>query len=394
MRIADLKKHAKPGDLVVRQVGCGAPCPQSGPIHSSSWTASATACQPAEDYVELREQLNRRGLFVRQPAYYMLKILATVGLLILSTVMLVVIRDFRLQILDAALMAIVCTQLAFFFHDAGHRQIFQSDQCNDVLGLILANLLLGWSYGRWVTSHNRHHSHPNQLELDPDISDVPIIAFTEEQARKKRGPLSFLTKFQAYCFPLLTLLSAFNWRIRSIQFLWQKKVRYRSAEALLLVIHSVLYFGLVFFLLPISNAVVFILCHNALFGLYIGSVFAASHKGMHYVGSEGRLDFLWQQVLSTRNIRAHPVADLWYGPMACHIEHHLFPRIPRTKLAQARRMVKAFCLTRQIPYRETGGLQSYWETLRHLHRVSAPLRKKMIASTADHRLLEGPDGKV
>jgi fatty acid desaturase len=242
--------------------------------------------------------------------------------------------------------------------------------------LVLANLLLGWSYGRWVISHNQHHAHPNQADLDPDISDVPIIAFTEKQARKKHGPLRSLTRFQAYCFPFLTLLSAFSWRIRSVQFIWQKKVRYRSAEALLLAVHLVLYLGPVFFFLPIGRALVFILCHNALFGLYVGSVFAASHKGMLYIDEECRQDFLRQQIMSTRNICSHPLADLWYGPMASHIEHHLFPRIPRTKLGEARHIVKAFCLESQIPYCETGGLRSYWETLRHLHSVSAPLREE------------------
>jgi fatty acid desaturase len=372
-----LNTEVKPASDAVRQF--------SEERHYPSSTVTANAYL-AGDYSELRRLLDQKGLFVRWPGYYVLKILPTVGLLLLSTVFLAAIRDFRLQIMDAALMAVVSTQLAFFFHDAGHRQIFRTDRMNDALGLILANLFLGWSYGRWVISHNQHHAHPNQMGLDPDISDVPIIAFTEEQAREKHGSLSALTKFQAYFFPFLTLLSAFSWRIRSIQFLWQKKVRYRSVEALLLVVHSMVYFGWVFFFLPIGNAVLFILCHNALFGLYIGSVFAASHKGMLYTGRERRQDFLWQQVLSTRNIRAHPISDFWYGPMACHIEHHLFPCIPRTKLAEVRRIVKDFCLERRIPYRETGGLQSYWETLRYLHLVSSPLREKTMAATAELRV--------
>lgn len=337
----------------------------------------------AGDYSELRRRLEKGGLFVRQPGYYVLKIVFAVGLLILSVVLLAVIHDFRLQILDACFMAIVCTQLAFFFHDAGHRQIFQTSRMNDVLGLFLANLLLGWSYSRWVISHNQHHAHPNQEDLDPDISDVPFVAFTEEQAREKHGPLSTLTKFQACCFPFLTLFSAFSWRIHSIQFLWQEKVRYRTAEVVLLAAHSSLYFGLVFFFLPVGKAVVFVLCHNALFGLYIGSVFAASHKGMVYLGRESRQEFLRQQILSTRNIHPNPFSDLWYGPMACHIEHHLFPCMPRTKLAKARRIVKAFCLERGIPYHEVGGLRSYWETLRYLHSVSAPLRKNNAASWSE-----------
>lgn len=383
-RLAHLNGQAKSGGGVVEQEGCAVRGCLPQALTSPACTGLANVCPPAGEYADLKELLDQKGLFIRQPVYYLLKILLTIGLLVLSAVLLAVIRDFLLLILDAALMAIVCTQLAFFFHDAGHRQIFQTDRMNDMLGLILANLLLGWSYGRWVSSHNSHHAHPNQLDLDPDISDVPIVAFTKAQAQQKQGPLRFLTKFQACCFPLLTLLSAFSWRIRSIEYVWEQRMRYRSAEVLLLAAHSALYFGSVFSLLPIEKAVLFILCHNALFGLYIGSVFAASHKGMLYVGGKSRLDFLRQQVLSTRNIRAHPLADLWYGPMACHIEHHLFPRMPRNRLAEARRTVKAFCLERRIPYHETGGLRSYWDTLRHLHRVSATLRKKTVVAARHH----------
>jgi fatty acid desaturase len=346
----------------------------------------------AGEYAELRLLLEKDDLFAPRAQNYILKIMLPIGLLVLSVGLLSVVQDFRLQVLDALLMAIACTQLAFLFHDAGHRQIFKQSHMNDALGLILANLLLGWSYNRWVTSHNKHHAHPNQPGLDPDISDVPVIAFTEEQARSKRGLSSFGTKFQAYCFPFLILLSAFSWRVRSIQFLWQNKVRHRSTEIVLLATHLVLYLGFIFFFLPVGKAILFVFCHNALFGLYVGSVFAASHKGMLYLDQGGPQSFLRHQILSTRNIRPHPLSNIWYGPMACHIEHHLFPQMPRTELLKARGIVKSFCLARGIPYHETGGLQSYLETFQYLHRVSAPLRETRHLARTERHLANNGDG--
>jgi hypothetical protein len=37
--------------------------------------------------------------------------------------------------------------------------------------------------------------------------------------------------------------------------------------------------------------------------------------------------------------------------------------------------VRAFCQARAIPYHETSVWQVYCDILRHLHRVSAPLRR-------------------
>ena len=39
-----------------------------------------------------------------------------------------------------------------------------------LLGPALGNLVNGLSYGWWVGKHNAHHAHPNDLEIDPDVA--------------------------------------------------------------------------------------------------------------------------------------------------------------------------------------------------------------------------------
>ena len=119
-----------------------------------------------------------------------------------------------------------------------------------------------------------------------------------------------------------------------------------------------------------------ILVHHMLFGLYMGAVFAPNHKGMLVWQGNGALDRLHQQVLTARNVRAHPVTDFWFGGLNYQIEHHLFPSMPRNQLKAAQATVRAFCQARGIPYHETRVWQAYRDTLRHLHRVSAPLRQR------------------
>ena len=51
------------------------------------------------------------------------------------------------------------TQIAFFGHDAGHRQITRRRGASQVLGLVSGNLLNGLSYTWWIAKHNAHHAH-------------------------------------------------------------------------------------------------------------------------------------------------------------------------------------------------------------------------------------------
>jgi fatty acid desaturase len=125
----------------------------------------------------------------------------------------------------------------------------------------------------------------------------------------------------------------------------------------------------------VGQALLFIVVHQALFGLYMGLVFAPNHKGMQLLDDESQLDFVRRQVLTSRDVKGHAVTDFLYGGLNYQIEHHLFPSMPRNKLKEAQTIVRAFCEARSIPYRETGALQSNREILQYLHRVSAPLRE-------------------
>jgi fatty acid desaturase len=123
----------------------------------------------------------------------------------------------------------------------------------------------------------------------------------------------------------------------------------------------------------------FAVVHQALFGLYMGSVFAPNHKGMLTLDKDTQMDFLHQQVLTSRNVVSHPFIDFWYGGLNYQIEHHLFPGLPRNKLRDAQKIIRPFCDKHQISYHETGFFESYKEILQYLGEVSAPLRQKKAA---------------
>ena len=156
-------------------------------------------------------------------------------------------------------------------------------------------------------------------------------------------------------------------KFSSIQFLIEKQAKRPLGEAIAMVAHFIWYFSLLLSLLDAWQAVLFIAIHQGLTGLYLTSIFAPNHKGMLILGEDSQLGFLRRQVLTSRNVTAHPLTDFWYGGLNYQIQHHLFPNMPRNKLREVQSIVKSFCRTHSIAYYETSVLQSHKEILQHLY---------------------------
>ena len=329
----------------------------------------------ANPYAELKRIVKKNGLLDRQPAYYAGKTALTLGLLAVSLVLLLVSDSLWFQMLNAVYLAFAFGQISLLAHDFGHRQPgVLSGRTNDLITLLLGNGLLGMSREWWVDKHNRHHGHPNQMDSDPDI-DIPLLSFEEEQAFEKRGLSRLVTKYQAVLIFPLAFLQAISMFRSSVGFVVSGEANRPVAEALAIVTHFALYFGLLFSVLEPLTAVLFVVVHRGLWGVYLVSVFAPNHKAMPILERDTEVGFLHQQILTSRNVFAHPVTDFWYGGLNYQIEHHLFPRMPRNKLKEAQPIIKDFCRDHAISYHETSVLQSYREILTHLHEVGAPLRK-------------------
>lgn len=355
------------------------PVTQCDPQTIPAPVTSPALVKPINDYAELKRLIRKSGLLEKQPAYYTYKTSVTLGLLAFSVLLLFTIHSFWFQLGNAALLAMISAQFGFLGHDAGHRQIFRSTRKNEFFILLMANLSLGMSTSWWLDKHNAHHSHPNEIDMDPDI-DIGVLAFSDEEVRSKKGLRRLMVKHQKYFFfPLLSLI-ALDLQFRSVLYLARHKEKYSALEAVLLILHHALYFGMIFFCLNPWQALIFILVHQMLFGVFLGTAFAPNHKGMPLLEKHSPVDFLRRQVLTARNVRSGLFTDFWYGGLNYQVEHHLFPNMPRNNLKKAQRIVEAYCHEHEIAYYQTGVLQSFREILQFLHEVSAPLRVKQITT--------------
>jgi len=348
---------------------------------ATSVAAAETGGEPAakneRDYAVLKRRIQDAGLLKKRPSYYALSITTNVLLWTLCLVFVFAVGTVWGQALGAVGLAIMSVQLGFQLHDSGHRQMFDSPGKNALVGLATADLLLGVSYGWWVQKHNRHHGNPNDVDLDPDIK-VGAIAYNDEQAQARRGAGRLAAMYQAYLFFPLTTFLAWSMHVAGYSYLLKESSRYRRLEAVLLVVNALVYLGAMLYFLGPWSALMVVLIQKGIGGAYMAAVFAPNHKGMPQTDAASRLDFVRTQVLTARNVRGHPLTDLWYGSLNYQIEHHLFPGMPRLNMRKAQPIIANFCRERGISYHETSFLQSYRELLAFLNDIGAPLRAERV----------------
>ena len=306
----------------------------------------------------------------RRYGYYWATLVGAVVLLAAWAVCFAAVGDTWWQLGSAVVLSVLLTQTAFLGHDAAHRQIFVSGRWNDWASLVVANLLVGLSYGWWQSKHTRHHAAPNVVGSDPDI-DLPGLAFTPDQANRARPRLlAWLVARQGwYFFPLLLLEGVSLHKDALTRVLGPGPVSRRWVELVFLTVRLGGLLTLVALVLPPEKAVAFLIVQLATFGLYMGASFAPNHIGMPLVTRGLKLDFLRRQVLTSRNISGGRVVAIAMGGLNYQVEHHLFPSMARPHLRHVQPLVAAHCAAVGVPYTSTTLWQSYTAVVRHLNSV-------------------------
>ncbi len=336
--------------------------------------------ETGQRFVDLSREVKAAGLLDLRTGRYIARLGVNTAIFVGGVVALFLLGDSWWQLAVAVWMGLYGGQSAFVWHDAGHRAMFRSRGAATFMGRIHANLVNGVSYGWWVNHHNRHHSHPNHLELDPDIGRRTVIFdMAQYPSRSRRG--KFVVRHQRVLFFVLLVLEGLKMHRTALQNLFGRKLKNPWVEGLLLAAHFALYLGSVFWLLSPVKAVLFVLVQQAVLGFYFGMLFAPNHKGMPVRSDGESMDWLERQVLTSRNIRPSPVIDFLYGGLNYQVEHHLFPSMPRMHLGRCRTIVRDYCARNGIPYLEVGIVASYVEVADFLHEVSEPARAGMPAAT-------------
>jgi fatty acid desaturase len=122
----------------------------------------------------------------------------------------------------------------------------------------------------------------------------------------------------------------------------------------------------------------------------MGLSFAPNHKGMPIVGKDVKVDFLTRQVLMSRDIRGSRLIDFMMGGLNYQIEHHLFPSMPRPHLRRAAPAIAQFCIDHDVPYTQTGLVESYGIVTRYINRVGLGEKDPFACPLLEQRSAIGP----
>lgn len=334
----------------------------------------AAPATPGAAYAELRRAIIAAGLLERAYGYYLVRALICGALLGFGLAIAFVLPPTAVcSTLAAIMLGFASVQIGLIGHDAGHLAVFRSTRANWRFGQLCWSLTIGIGFWYWRDRHNRHHAHTNDTQDDPEFAGSGIIAFTEEDAASRRGWRRVVARYQSLLSPLLlvfVLFLALALRVESWSYtLRQLRGHRRRIEVVLLVINA-LAWAAPYATLGLRWLAIFV-GSQFVAGLYFALIVAPNHKGMPVWAKDARLSFLERQVLSSRNITAHPVWDFLYGGLNYQIEHHLFPTMPRAHYRRARDVIKPFCRTHGLDYEEQDPLASYRMVLAELRRVGS-----------------------
>lgn len=344
-----------------------------GPVRETKSKGSNHASM----YTELLKRIKNRNLLKKNPKYYIkfIAILAILSAIVWCSVILVSQGNWVIQAAAVPLMIILgmlTTQFGFIAHEASHKQVFHNNKLNDMLGLILANGVVGFSQGFWLAKHNKHHAATNSINEDPDIQ-IPILSFYPEQLQERKGVEKVLARKQGWLFPFLLSMTAFHLLIDSFIALKHKSrtsgIGRKILEISMILVRQAFPIVVLLLLFNPFYALALWMVYMLATGFNLGASFALNHKGMPLIAEGQKVDFFQRQVLTSRNIKSSWYKDIVLGFLNYQVEHHLFSNTNRTNMKQINKIVKNYCKEMNVPFTETTFRQGFKDVVAYLDKV-------------------------
>ena len=341
--------------------------------HSDAWAAKSKALYPA-----LKGELKRAGCFdhvpwINQRDMTMVLSAYALGYTVLLLDPAVLYRLFALVVLTLA-----SVHAGFIVHEAGHGIITRRRGLAEVIGHVFLTLLTGMSYDEFLYKHRRHHSHCNEKAVVPE-GRTGLFSLREEVIENRFGGTAYepgllrtlFDRYQAYLIWFLVSLKGSAVKIDGIRFALRRP-RKSAMYAVFFALHAALWFGAPVYFLGPWDALVNYLVLTWFGGIYIGTIFLLNHFATRIIRPNRRPHYFEQQIVTTRNLGSSWLDNFLFGGFNNHIEHHLFPTIPRSKLVQACRITRAFCYSHGVPYRESKFVPAIKEIFHHFDSMARP----------------------
>lgn len=295
------------------------------------------------------------------------------------------------RLFGAFCIGIFWQQVAGFGHDLGHSSYTHDFHYDHKFGSILT-MLMGLSLCWWKSDHNTHHVVCNSVEHDPNIQHMPILAITDkiyqkpfyDTYHKKLIGMDLLARtlvsYQHWFFYPVMAVGRANLHLQSIMYLVLSPdiAHYRYTELASITVYFIWMLTLAFSMPTGAMTAAWIGVSHATSGLLHVQIVLSHWAMMSYMGSpytSEDTEWYMMQFKTTMNVDCHPWLDWLHIGLQFQLEHHLYPRLPRHRLRDARNLVKAAALKHNIPYHEPNFFQGNYEMWDALRTAAMGARK-------------------
>ena len=374
-------KHRLPPMLVGRLVEAPAPKPVS------------------REYRELRDRLWKEGWFECGMLYVATKDLLAACIFACGLYVVTQSGSPCLRVLvGGCAIGLALQQIAFVAHDAGHRGIAHCSSGGDfnAWGWVHGTVAFGVSAEMWLDEHNRHHAltmRPSTGTFgsgDPQFDYLPLWLVSKKElanfynrSAAERTVAAMLVPFQHLTIlPLSLVVGRFNLHIVSLCWVLKKCIHrpvVLVAELVGLLLYLIWFGNVVLLLPPTPEGSSMLLGERFLFTMvcYITAgilhvQLTVSHLATDaFTADEEEAEqFFCHQLATTRNIDCSWWNDWLQGGLQYQIDHHLFPQMPRHKLAKVKPLVEQLCAKHRIRYQSTGFFEAVRYCLTDFKRLS------------------------
>lgn len=357
-------------------------------------------------YRQMHDQVKDAGLYDLRPSGYAQELARYVTLAALAWYTWSISdHSIAFYLLSSFFLGLFWHQLTFTAHDAGHTGITHSHSTDRLIGSIIADWIGGLSIGWWCDNHDVHHLVTNHPEHDPDIQHMPFFAISprflvqkspsQEEGKEGEGttfglwssyyrrvllfdaPSRLFLAVQDKLYYIVMSLGRFNLYANSYSFLLLKA---RRDKWLYIELSGLAFFWYWFGVGYLGSAPTWSSMVGALLISHI--VTSPLHVQIvlsHFAQSSDDLglseSFASRQIRTTMDVLCSPYLEFIHGGLHMQVSHHLFPRLPRHNLREARdRFVRPFAEKWGLPYEEYGFVEGNGKVLHTLAEVARQVK--------------------
>lgn len=223
--------------------------------------------------------------------------------------------------------------------------------------------MTGLSFSYFIELHKFHHKTMTKGSV---IKSKPINEYEFKGIKK-------LVMFNPTLFMITTTaLRGFTLKFEGLTYLHHNKKH--RIDILFLIGHIVLWLVIPALFTDIQVALINYALLNLFGGTYVGIVLIVNHLTMITSDTFAEKPFMERIGLGTRNLGTSWFSNFIWGGINNHIEHHLYPSIPVSKLGTARKIVRSYYKNHNFPYQESTFFSAMKEARKYFMRITPEAR--------------------